>query len=259
MSCYEDYRDQVYVFRDEKNVGNLEEALAEAYGYVSFDAGASELGLKRMVNELLWSDTAYEALVKIAKNAFLSCSRPPGYREGILFIQEFENLLQHQNPLKSTAAHTEFKGLSWLYDELVNQNPHNPKDYNTSPNVIPSDTAAFTQFIQSFRYEHSQWEQILPHPIERSSQRKASFTCQFTPPVTIYTIPSRHLILILEEIQQTMQSIVKQQADFSTQILAVIEGQTRKIKDFIRKSKPPRKPPRKKKQKPKSKGTDKKA
>lgn len=175
---YWEYRVKIYQGKDAATRGVLEEALGDAYAIAYFEDDLRQIQSPASV------PVARESLMsgfrKMIKAAFLSESRPPGYREAKHFTLEFENLkdtetaesiqnlLIYSAILKGTTnIDGIFRGLSWLYKELTFIEPTNLEKLPLPP-APPYPSKNFLLFVENFRKDASLLLLLLLPPTEEA-------------------------------------------------------------------------------------------
>lgn len=158
---YRKYRFKVYEKRREKGEGNLEEALADAYAIVYYLDD-----LRGLPNPEAIPYTREQLMPPfriILREVFIDEDRPPGYREAKHFVREFRSLkdINKVDDVYTLVVFSimfkgsryldgAFKGLSWLFYELLEKKPI---DFTriSSPPATPRSAKDFLVFLENFR------------------------------------------------------------------------------------------------------------
>lgn len=174
VEAYKEYLKKVYHERNQKNQGNLEEALAEAYAASLCEQDLSTIFESR--SQLLKATNFNpESLSLILKKIFVEGPRPPGYNEARHFLTELSILndiaveaIVFVITLGEEDWWKVFKGLTWLFYELTVCKPHdftNPHD----PSERPFSQRYFAYFLANFQHPQSILELLLPWPDEHTA------------------------------------------------------------------------------------------
>ncbi|MCX8192183.1 MAG: hypothetical protein N3F06_05185, partial [Nitrososphaerales archaeon] len=168
---YWDYRNKVYEVR--RCVGNLEEALAEAYAITRCQEDLQNLP---KYDKIPYEPKELTSINKlILERIFINKSRPPGYRDAEYFLNEFKLLYDHPLNIQvlSALANEELwdilKGIGWLFHEIT---VREAKDFTDpqNPPARPYSRKEFITFLENFRKEEDTfWLFILPLPMEEVS------------------------------------------------------------------------------------------
>lgn len=173
QNYYSVYNQNVYAVR-KNTVGNLEEALADAYGIglnkIEFPKDEKSFRMCRSIKPLAkrsWPYWRYtEFLTRLVSSAMLSHNRPPGYREARLYVDEIGLLFRQKDLLNN--LYDAMRGFTWFMDELLSGEPRKFDDYNQLTRHPYSDKQ-FTLFLENYRqWKSNSWfEQLLPWPDEK--------------------------------------------------------------------------------------------
>ncbi|MEM3191374.1 MAG: hypothetical protein QW292_04635 [Candidatus Parvarchaeota archaeon] len=168
---YKVYKKEVYEMRDRKD-GNLEEALADAYGttvnehqfpidYYYRKTDISSLKQTRSPSKRFPKSDYFKLLTSIVSASLVSPSgRPRGYSKGYLYVQEMKTLLAPSSllpgrgptvlavPPFSLISH--FRGLTWFMDELLSGEQRRFDDYGLQPRR-PQSFHIFLDFLENYR------------------------------------------------------------------------------------------------------------
>jgi hypothetical protein len=183
--------------RELNGVGNLEEALAEAYASAMSTQAAEvdQQGLS-LVNDIL-RETGTNSLPPIdelVRESFLSDRRPRGYSSGHLFVDQmgwllFQHDLTNVDSFFKVASASEerveslyenLRCLTWMFDELLGSEPND--SVTTSRDARrPFSRRIFCAFLENFRHEFSWFADLLLPPEEDVEPRRGSSSQLFTP------------------------------------------------------------------------------
>jgi len=180
---YEKYSSNVY--KPNQSSGNLEEALAEAFGYITFRETYNEMkvndirryrafnrisirGLFPSTRRYYFRDSVKKIILKIIEEMFISKSRPPGYNQAYQYIDEMirSQIIQVRQLVEQTNLPNSFVGFNGLFDEIVSIKYHDPRfpsNWKLNKSTLPHE---FLIFLENYRNIYSFFMGYLPLPRE---------------------------------------------------------------------------------------------
>jgi len=175
---YWEYRVKIYQSKEAATRGVLEEALADAYALTYFEDDLKTIQSPASIP--VARENIISGFRKMMRAAFLSDSRPPGYKMAKHFLLEFENLkdtdtieaiqnlLLYSAMLKGTTnIDGIFRGLSWLYKELTFVEPTSLEKMPLPP-APPYPSKNFLLFVENFRKDATFFLLLLLPPTEEA-------------------------------------------------------------------------------------------
>ena len=197
--AYRRYYKNVYEPRKSSRIGNLEEALAEAYASV-MSGRALEVDQEAHNRVKVILGEPRTRLLRIVNHAvqksFISSRRPPGYCSGPLFVLEMEWLLfedglqlvdslfaftNARNGTPDDGLYDGLRSLTWMFDELMSAEKSEYTDYSRPPKR-PYSRKIFCAFLESLRAVESSWFVDLLLPPDEEIAPRGGQTRLVTPP-----------------------------------------------------------------------------